>query len=126
MNVLIEQVLMKLREPLHDMESISQWKMQMFTFIDRIAELKVSSTNSGSSENISLDPVDWSAARHIAHEMLDASLNFIQTIRDRPVWRPVPEDVRTILEDAPVPERSRSLADVCNDILTYVLPYPRN
>ncbi|CAF4986771.1 unnamed protein product, partial [Rotaria sp. Silwood1] len=57
--------------------------------------------------------------------MLDASLDYIQTIRDRPVWRPIPEDVRAILEDASLPEGSRSLIDVCHDVLTYILPYPR-
>lgn len=122
---LIEQASIKLHEPLHNAESLSLWKIQMFTLINDIASLKLPSTLSITQENSSLDPVDWSLAQRVAHEMLDASLHYIRTIRDRPVWRPIPEDVRAKLEDAPFPQQRRSLTDVCQDVLAYVLPYPR-
>ena len=122
---LIQQVSIKLHEPLHDAESLSRWKTQLLTLINDIANLKLPPVFPINQENSSLDPVDWSSARRVAHEMLNASLDYIQTIRDRRVWQPIPEHVRAILEDASLPERNRSLADVCYDVLTYILPYPR-
>lgn len=122
---LIEQASIKLHEPINDVESLSRWKTHMFKFINDIGNLKLPPTVSISQENSSLDPVDWSFAEQLAHQMLDVSLDYIRTIRDRPVWRPIPEDVRAKLEDAPLPEQSRSLADVCHDAFTYILPYPR-
>ncbi len=41
----------------------------------------------------SLDPVDWDAYRRLAHELIDASIDYLRTVRDRPVWQPVPADV---------------------------------
>lgn len=122
---LIEQASMKLHESVDNTESLFQWKTQMFNFIHDIANLKLPSSSTIIQEHPSLDPVDWSSARRVAHEMLDASLNYIQTIRDRPIWQPIPKDVRAILEDEPLPEEGRLLTDVCHDVSTYILPYPR-
>lgn len=122
---LIEEASIKLHEPIGDVESLSRWKIQMFKFVNDIGNLKLLSTVHISQETSSLDPVDWSFAQQLAHQMLDVSLDYIRTIRDRPVWRPIPDDVRIKLEDAPLPEQSRPLADVCHDALTYILPYPR-
>ncbi|CAF1053372.1 unnamed protein product [Didymodactylos carnosus] len=120
---LIEEASIKLHEPVHDTESLNRWKIQMFTFINTIAELQLPSSPQVSQEKPSLDPVDWLSARCVAHQMLDASLDHIQSIRDRPVWRPIPDDVRAALENEPLPEQGRSLSDVCRDVSTYVIPY---
>ncbi len=93
--------------------------------VNKIAELKVSSLPSNSQENSSLNPVDWPSARCVAHEMLDSSLDYIQYVRNRPVWRPVPHDVRAILEHEPLPEQAQSLSAVCHDVLNYVMPYAK-
>jgi len=39
-----------------------------------------------------LDPQDWAAFRAEAHRMLEASLDQLQEVRDRP-WQPVPDDL---------------------------------
>jgi hypothetical protein len=125
LNDLIKQASIKLYESVHDVESLNQWKTQMFTFINAIAHLKLPfSSPPATSLNVSLDPVDWPLARCVAHAMIDSSLDFIQHVRDRRVWQPIPVDVRMTLECDPVPEQGQSLADVCHDVLTYVLPYP--
>ena len=41
-----------------------------------------------------LDPEDWPGTRAQAHRMLDDMLDYSQTIRDRPVWRPMPPAMR--------------------------------
>ncbi|CAF1207649.1 unnamed protein product [Didymodactylos carnosus] len=94
----------------------------MFNFINTIAELQLSSSPQVSQEKPSLHPVDWVSARCVAHQMLDASLDHIQSIGDRPVWPPIPDDVRAALENEPLPEQGRSLSDVCRDVSTYVIP----
>jgi hypothetical protein len=115
----------KLHEPVYDTESLNRWKTQMFTLVSAIAELKFPSSIPVSQGNSSLDPVDWPAARCVAHQMLDLSLDHIQYVRDRPIWRPIPDDIRAALEDEPLPEQGQPLSDVCCDVLNYVLPYPR-
>src|SRR5215469_12153387 len=42
----------------------------------------------------SLDPHDWPEFRGQAHRMLDDILNYLEHIRDRPVWQPMPDAVR--------------------------------
>lgn len=97
----------------------------MFTLINAIAEFKLSflSTPYKDKENESLDPMDWPSARCLAHQMLDSSLDYIQSVRDRPVWRPVPNDIRAIIDSEPLPEHGQSLLNVCHDVLDYVMPY---
>jgi glutamate/tyrosine decarboxylase-like PLP-dependent enzyme len=41
-----------------------------------------------------LDPADWSALRALGHTMLDDMVNHLATLREGPVWRPMPPPVR--------------------------------
>ena len=41
-----------------------------------------------------LDPADWSALRALGHKMLDDMVDHLATLRDGPVWRPMPPAVR--------------------------------
>ena len=41
-----------------------------------------------------LDPEDWSEARRIGHELLDELFDWLETVRERPAWQPVPADAR--------------------------------
>jgi aromatic-L-amino-acid decarboxylase len=41
-----------------------------------------------------LDPADWSALRALGHQMLDDMVDHLATLRDGPVWRPMPGPVR--------------------------------
>jgi glutamate/tyrosine decarboxylase-like PLP-dependent enzyme len=55
--------------------------------------------------------------------MLDSSLDYIQSIRDRPVWQPIPVNVRAAIDGESLPEHGQSLSNVCRDVLDYVIPY---
>lgn len=57
--------------------------------------------------------------------MLDSSLDHIQFIRESPVWRPMPSDIRRTLEEDPVPEEGQLLANLYQDTLTYLMPYSK-
>jgi aromatic-L-amino-acid/L-tryptophan decarboxylase len=74
------------------------------------------------SDESSLDPKDWDAFRSSAHAVLDDAIDYLQTVRDRPVWQPVPERVRESLNE-PLPIAGRSLADVYTDFKERIFPY---
>lgn len=42
-----------------------------------------------------LDPADWSAFRALGHQMLDDMVDHLANLHTGPVWRPMPEAVRT-------------------------------
>src|SRR5882672_1328542 len=80
-----------------------------------------------SSAEISLDPQDargWEELRQLGHRMVDEMLEYLRTVRERPVWRPVPADVRKRLSAAPAPRRAADPADVYEEFKRDVLPYP--
>ena len=54
------------------------------------------------SRQYTLDPDDWGELRALGHRMLDDMLDYLQTLRDRPVWRPMPDEVSRVF-DAPMP-----------------------
>src|SRR5882762_1236660 len=88
-----------------------------------------SSTGSklSSSAEISLDPADargWEELRLLGHRMVDEMLEYLRTVRERPVWRAVPADVRQRLSAAPVPREPAAAADVYEEFKRDVLPYP--
>ena len=57
----------------------------------------------------SLDPDSWEALRSHGHQVLDELLDWLRTLRERPVWQPVPQQVREALS-APLPLEGQGLA----------------
>jgi glutamate/tyrosine decarboxylase-like PLP-dependent enzyme len=70
----------------------------------------------------SLDPEDWTSFREQAHRMLDDIIDYVRTIRDRPVWRPMSASARLALR-APLPSESEPLEDVHAQFMAHVLPF---
>ena len=70
----------------------------------------------------SLDPQDWSAFRALAHRMLDETIDGIANVRSRPVWQPIPDDVRAAFK-ADVPREASDLAEVYREFTEHVAPY---
>ncbi|MGD0546263.1 MAG: aspartate aminotransferase family protein [Terracidiphilus sp.] len=71
---------------------------------------------------VSLDPADWAGFRAQAHRMLDDMLGYIETIRERLVWQPIPPEVRAHFH-APAPLAGEELTAVHAEFLQNVLPY---
>jgi glutamate/tyrosine decarboxylase-like PLP-dependent enzyme len=69
-----------------------------------------------------LDPADWAAFRAQAHVMLDDILGYIEKIRERPVWQPIPEEARARFRSA-APRKGEELAEVHAEFMRSVLPY---
>jgi glutamate/tyrosine decarboxylase-like PLP-dependent enzyme len=72
--------------------------------------------------NESLDPADWAAFRAQAHLMLDDMLGYIEKIRERPVWQPIPAEVRECFR-TPAPRVGEELAQVHAEFMRDVLPF---
>ncbi|MFZ0312511.1 MAG: pyridoxal-dependent decarboxylase [Candidatus Korobacteraceae bacterium] len=54
--------------------------------------------------------------------MLDDILDYTKNIRQRPVWQPIPDEVRQRFR-AVVPVQASSLADVHQEFMRYILPF---
>ncbi len=74
------------------------------------------------SDESSLDPTDWDAFRRFAHEVLDDAIGFVETVQQRPVWQPVPEEVRARLRES-LPIDRTPLEAVYSEFKTSIFPY---
>jgi glutamate/tyrosine decarboxylase-like PLP-dependent enzyme/acyl carrier protein len=70
----------------------------------------------------SLDPSDWNRFRGQGHRMLDDMLDYLERIRERPVWQPIPDDVRARFRE-PLPVKSTDLAIVHDEFMQSILPF---
>ena len=71
---------------------------------------------------ISLNPQDWDAFREQAHRMLDDMLGYTERIRERPVWQPIPEEVRARFQE-PLPLQPVPLATLHDEFMHQILPF---
>ena len=51
--------------------------------------------------NGTLDPKDWKSSRMQAHRMLDDMLDYTENIRERPVWKTMPDEARARFHPGP-------------------------
>jgi aromatic-L-amino-acid/L-tryptophan decarboxylase len=73
-------------------------------------------------EELTLDPHDWQAMRDLGHRMVDEMMTYLETVRDRPVWQPVPDKVKAFLSQ-PTPKDTQPAEQVYSDYLENVQPY---
>jgi glutamate/tyrosine decarboxylase-like PLP-dependent enzyme len=71
----------------------------------------------------SLDPQDWEGMRALGHRMVDDMMSYLERVRERPVWQPIPADIHARFQQ-PVPQEPHAPEDVYREFLEYVLPYP--
>jgi len=69
-----------------------------------------------------LDPSDWREFRDQGHRMLDDLFDHLQTLRDQPVWRPIPQAVRQRFRGSP-PTAPSPLAEAHSSFMRDILPY---
>ena len=70
-----------------------------------------------------LDPDDWDALRALGHQMLDDMFDGLSTVRDRAVWKPMPEAVKRGLRE-PLPLDPADAAQIYEEFKRSILPYP--
>ena len=69
-----------------------------------------------------LDPQDWSELRQLGHRMVDDMIDHLATIAQRPVWQPIPSEVRQRFRTSP-PVDGEGAEKAYEDFRRYVLPY---
>jgi glutamate/tyrosine decarboxylase-like PLP-dependent enzyme len=79
--------------------------------------------NLNQSNEETLDPQDWDAMRALGHRMIDDMLNYLQTVRDRPAWQPMPDRAKQTLK-MPLPIDPQSPESAYRDFVENILPYP--
>jgi glutamate/tyrosine decarboxylase-like PLP-dependent enzyme len=70
----------------------------------------------------SLDPSDWAEMRALGHRMMDDMIDHLAGLRDGPVWRQMPEDVRAVFQ-ASLPAQGRDLGAVYEEFGRSIQPY---
>jgi aromatic-L-amino-acid/L-tryptophan decarboxylase len=84
------------------------------------AVLREISLQSEASET--LDPQNWDEIRAQGHRMLDDMIDYAANIRDRPVWSPIPDEVRARFRGA-LPLEPSDLGEVYREFTDFVVPY---
>jgi glutamate/tyrosine decarboxylase-like PLP-dependent enzyme len=74
------------------------------------------------SVQASLDPPDWGRFRDQGHRMLDDMVEYLERIRERPVWQPIPDNVRARFRE-PLPADPTDLAIVHDEFMRSILPF---
>jgi len=69
-----------------------------------------------------LDPSDWDEIRAQGHRMLDDMLDYLEHIRERPVWQQVPQQARDSFHQ-PLPQHRGDLAEAHETFMRDVLPF---
>src|SRR3989440_333922 len=69
-----------------------------------------------------LDPSDWKSVRAQGHRMLDDMLDYLQDIRKRPVWQPIPKEVRSLFRQG-MPQKQTDLSAAHEIFMHDILPF---
>jgi glutamate/tyrosine decarboxylase-like PLP-dependent enzyme len=69
-----------------------------------------------------LDPSNWDDVRVQAHRMLDEAIDAIANIREQPIWRPIPDEVRARFR-VEIPREPSHLGDIYREYSDFIAPY---
>ncbi len=70
-----------------------------------------------------LDPENWDEMRALAHRMVDDAFHHLETVRERPVWQPIPDQVAAKFH-APAPLKPEGANATYQEFVDTILPYP--
>jgi len=84
--------------------------------------MKKNSSLSKVESEETLDPGNWDEIKSMSHVMVDEMIEFLQTIREQPVWRKPPQEVIDSFNSA-LPVFPQSIKQVYHDFKKNILPY---
>jgi aromatic-L-amino-acid decarboxylase len=73
-------------------------------------------------DETTLDPADWTAVRALGHKILDDMFTRLETLRERPVWQPIPDNVKAGIRQ-PVPRTGVGAGASYRAAQELVIPY---
>jgi len=71
----------------------------------------------------SLDPENWEEMRSLAHRIVDDAMTYLETVRERPVWQPVPENIAARFDEQ-APHEASGAEATYGEFLETIFPYP--
>lgn len=74
------------------------------------------------NQNFTLDPIDWEATRKLGHQMLDDMMDYLQNIRNEPVWKKMPDEAKKFLQQK-IPQQPQSIEKIYEEFKQFILPY---
>lgn len=77
---------------------------------------------SNGSESTGLDPEDWDAFRALCHSAVDDMIDHWASVRDRPVWQPIPEAGKAALEPC-TPLLGKPASEVYETFRERIMPH---
>lgn len=80
-----------------------------------------------STENLqpteeTLDPANWNEIRALGHKMIDDMIDYLQGLRDKPVWQQPTAEVKEVLNRS-LPQEGEAPEEIYREFLSYILPY---
>jgi glutamate/tyrosine decarboxylase-like PLP-dependent enzyme len=84
--------------------------------------VKASSSAPAAGEE-TLDPDDWADLRALSHQIVDDAISHLRDVRDRPVWQPMPAEVRATFDES-LPRAPTPLEQIYGDVVRNLMPYP--
>jgi len=63
--------------------------------------------------------------RHLGYEVIDEVTAYLSGVRDRPVWQPMPDDVRETIRGQELPDHGYSFEETLALLRAVILPYPQ-
>lgn len=69
-----------------------------------------------------LDPENWDDMRALAHRMVDDAITYLETLRERPIWQPIPDEIAARFE-VPVPHEPIGAEATYDEFKETILPY---
>lgn len=75
-------------------------------------------------EETGLDPSDWEDFRTQAVRAVNDVVDYLSSVRTRPVWQPMPEESKQFLRQS-LPESGKDLSHVLSDFKTHIFPYTK-
>ncbi|MFX0149767.1 MAG: pyridoxal phosphate-dependent decarboxylase family protein [Candidatus Hodarchaeota archaeon] len=69
-----------------------------------------------------LDPKDWEEQRRIGHQIVNDMIEHLKKIRERPVWQPIPSEIKDRARK-PIPKESQKISAIYDEIRKMIIPY---
>jgi aromatic-L-amino-acid/L-tryptophan decarboxylase len=88
-----------------------------------IGEVSEMASSTSTIPEETLDPQNWESLRFLGKQMVDDMIEYIRTVRDRPVWQQIPDDIQSEFHQ-PLPHTPQRPEDVYSSFKHTVLPYP--
>ncbi len=70
-----------------------------------------------------LDPQDWTDLRRLGHRMMDDAMDYLENVRERPVWQSIPPEVRERFTEQ-LPLEPMDAEQVYEEARQHILPFP--